>query len=113
MLLRKTSAAIAFLVPEEFAFMVSFRRLTEEREMRRIGLSLDRRAGVGAGVGRSCGKDPGMVSKLGLETRADAEGCNDSLASVQGTPRKSEKKVDTLDEEYACKATRFPHTIAD
>ena len=58
MLLRKTSAATAFrglLVGVmgfpwasflAFALMVSLRRFTEEREMRRMGLSLERRIGL-------------------------------------------------------------------
>ena len=66
---------MALLEPVGLALIVSFRRLTEEREMTRIGLSLDRleRRGVdvdvdvGVGVGVGVGKDPGMVYKLGLK----------------------------------------------
>jgi hypothetical protein len=72
-LARKTSAATAFLLAAlpEFAFeqgweadlMDSFRRFTDERDMSRRGLSLDRRMGVGYGCGEEAawGNEPGML----------------------------------------------------
>lgn len=132
MLLRKTSAATAllglvlllfFLV---LALMVSLRRFTDEREITRIGLSLDKRMGLRSGAGEgseSCGKDPGMMNflkaclRLALERRLDleyrVEDCGGNLASVHGTPRKSEKKADTSGDEYAWTTTWSPQTVDD
>lgn len=99
------------------ALMVSFRRFTEDREMRRIGLSFERRMGLCSGVEKeSCGKVPGMMNflnacfKLVPEKRLDLEyrrfdDCGGNRASVHGTPRKSEKKEDTSGDEYACTTT--------
>ena len=125
MLLRKTSAATAlqgFLLLVLFflalALMVSLRRFTDEREITRIGLSLDKRMGLRSGAGEgseSCGKDPGMMNflkacfRLALERRPDLEyrvdDCGGNLASVHGTPRKLEKKADTSGDEYAWTTT--------
>lgn len=73
MLLRKTSAAIALRVPVDFALMVSLRRLTDERDIRRSGLSLDRLDGRGVGVRVGVGNDPGIVCD-GLDTEVCAGG---------------------------------------
>lgn len=82
MLLRKTSAVIALLgvvvvlsLEFELALMVSLRWFTEEREMRRIGLSFDKRIGLRFGMdgGMSCGKDPGIMNFLKACFRLDPE----------------------------------------
>src|SRR5882762_8631824 len=101
----KTSATTALLVLLPFfalALIFSFSRFTEEREMIKIGLSLERRMGICKSVEdrQLSGNDPGMMlreipgerrsERRTLEYRVDT--CDGNRAKVHKTPRKSEKK---------------------
>lgn len=104
--------------------MVSFNRLTDDRDTTRIGDSLESVILFGpfsrTGGGKSGGNEPGMISlRKRLFHVLGMRGCREyrladwvgNLARVQGTPRKSEKNADTTGDVYACKATGSPHTV--